>query len=44
MGEAIQRRAGDLLAAQDLGPVLERQVRGDDQTMSFVGRDERLLG
>ena len=38
MGEPVQGGPGQPLAAQDLRPVLERQVRGDDQTGPFVGR------
>jgi len=38
MGEPVEGRAGEPLAPQDLGPVLERQVGGDDETVAFVGR------
>ena len=38
MGEPVERRAGEPLAPQDLGPVLERQIGGDDETVALVGR------
>ena len=42
MGEAIQGRSGEPLAAEDLGPVLERQVGRHDQAVPFVGRGDHV--
>jgi len=36
MREAIESRSGQVFAAEDFGPVFERQVRGDNDAVSFV--------
>ncbi len=41
MGEPVEGGPGEPLGAQNLGPVLEGQVRGHDQTGALVsGRDD----
>ena len=42
VGEAVQRRSREPFAAQHLGPVLERQVRGHDQAVALVGRGDHV--
>ncbi len=37
MGEPIERGTGEAFAAEDFGPVFERQVRRHDQAVPFVG-------
>ena len=37
MGEAVEHGAGEAFVAEDLGPVLEGQVGGDDEALAFVG-------
>jgi hypothetical protein len=36
VSKPVQRRAGEPFAAENLGPVLEGQVRRDDQAIAFV--------
>ena len=36
VGEPVQRYAGEPFTAENLGPVLEGQVRRDDQAVAFV--------
>ena len=36
MGQAIQSGPGQTFAAQDFGPVFERQVRGNNDAVAFV--------
>ena len=38
MGEPVEGRAREPLAPQDLGPVLERQISRDHETLAFVDR------
>ena len=40
MGEAIEERAGQALGAEDRGPLVEGQVRGDDGGAAFVALAE----
>ena len=40
--EPIEGRPGQPLAAQHLGPVLERQVGGHDQAVPLVGRGDHV--
>jgi len=46
VGKAVQESPGQSFGAEDLGPLFEGQVRGDDQAGSFVGAanhiDEKL--
>ena len=42
MGEAVERRAGQALAPEYLGPILERQIGRDDQAVAFVGRGDHI--
>ena len=42
VGEAVEKGSGEPLAAQDLGPLLERQVGGDNQAGAFVGPADDL--
>ena len=41
VGEPVEQRAGEPFAAQHLGPVLERQVGGDDRRATFVSLWEK---
>ena len=36
VGEPVERGAGQAFAAEDLGPVLERQVRRHDQAVPLI--------
>ena len=36
--EAVEGGSREPLAAEDLGPLLEGQVRGHDQALAFIGR------
>ena len=38
--EAVEGGSSEPFAAEYLGPLLERQVRGDDQTLPLIGRTE----
>jgi len=41
VGEAIEGSSGEAFAAEDFGPVLEREVRGDDEAVPLIGsRDD----
>ena len=42
VGEPVEERAGEALAAQHLGPVFERQVGGDDRGATLVSLGEHL--
>ena len=42
MGQAIESRSGQAFAAEDFGPVFERQVRGDNDAVSFVRRADHV--
>ena len=42
VGESIQQRAGQPFRAEDLGPLLERQVAGDQRRAAFVALTEDL--
>ena len=42
VGQPIEGGPGQPLAAQHLGPVLERQVRGHDQAVPLVGRGDHV--
>ena len=42
VGEPVEQRTGQPLAAQHLGPVLERQVGGDDRGATLVSLGEHL--
>ena len=36
VGEPVERSPGEPLAPENLGPVLEWKVRGDDQAVAFI--------
>ncbi len=40
MGEAVEERAGEALAAEDLGPFIEGEVAGDEGGTAFVALGE----
>ena len=42
MGKSVQDRAGQALRAKDLGPLVEREVRCDDDTGPFVGGGDHV--
>ena len=42
MSEAIESGPGQSFAAEHFGPVFERQVRGDNDTVAFVGRADHV--
>ena len=42
MGEAIQDGARQALVVEDLIPLLERQVRGDDDACSLIGLTDHI--
>ena len=42
VSQAIACRSGQSLAAQDLRPVLEGQVRGHDHTLPLIGRADHV--
>lgn len=37
MGESVEDGTGEAFVAEDLGPVFERQVGGEDDARAFVG-------
>ena len=37
MGEPVEKRAGQSFAAEDLGPLFEGEVGGEDKALPFVG-------
>ena len=42
VGETVEQRAGEALRAEDLGPLIERQVGGDQDGAPFVALVEDL--
>ena len=36
--QAVERRAGQTFAAENLRPVFERKIRRDNEALPFVGR------
>ena len=42
VGEAVEQRAGESFRAEDLGPLLEGQVRRDHRCAAFVTLTEHL--
>ncbi len=37
VGNAVEQRAGEAFVSEDLGPLLEGQVGGEDEALAFVG-------
>lgn len=42
VGQAVEQGAGEALTAEDLGPLVERQVAGDQDRTAFVALGEDL--